>query len=141
MSTRGWATLHGYGRLPWIDLLSTIDDAPAAWADYDGFHIGPAPSQPPPYTHLWAWTPGWLLRARIDGAHAIVAILQIGDASPSGLIPRSSEQVRYTRRSSHTWPASENRVGRLGPDVADRNVDLYELGGEFPVTFISLNER
>jgi hypothetical protein len=139
------ATLHACGRLPWSELLSLIGDAPTAWADYHGFHIGAAPTQPPPYTHLWAWQPGgqsgWLLRARIDGAHAIVGVLQIGDDRPAGLAAHTPEAVRYTKRTSHTWLGTEKRVGRLHPDVVDRGVQLYEVDGESPVTFVSLDAR
>jgi hypothetical protein len=139
---RETATLHGYGRLPWSALVAALAAVPAAWADYHGFHLGQAPSQPPPYTHLWAWTPGWLLRGRIDGAHVIAAVLQMDGTIPSGLTPRSSpQQVSYVHRLSRTWPGAEKRVGPISPDLADRAVHLYEVGGEYPVTFVRLEPR
>lgn len=141
MRTREAGTLHGYGRLPWTDLVSALHGTTTAWADYNGFHIGPAPQQPPPYTHLWAWSKGWLLRARIDGAQAIVAVLQSGVETPAGLTPMMSQPVRYTPRRAHTWPGGEKRVGPLRAEVADRAVDLYEVDGESPITFVALATR
>ena len=90
---------------------------------------------------MWAWSSNWLLRARIDNAHTIVAVLQTGPGTPAGLTPKTQQQVSYIHRRAHTWPGTEKRVGPLTPDVADRNVDLYEVGGEFPITFISLAEQ
>lgn len=138
MTTTNEAVLHAYGRLPWTDLLAAVDAAPAAWADYDGFHIGHCPDQPPPYTHLWAWTANWLLRARIDGGQAIVAVLQIGELDLKRLTPRWSQPTGYELRHSHTWAGTDKRVGRLAPHVADRSVDLYEVGGKSPITFVRL---
>lgn len=138
------ATLYGHGRLPWASLAAALPAATTAWADYDGFHIGACPAQAPPYTHLWAWTPQWLLRARIDGATAIVATLgtgalDTGGAVPAGLTPVHTEQVWYVTRVAHTWPATEKRVGRLSPEVTDRQVTLYEVGGQHPITFVGMD--
>lgn len=135
------ATLHSYGRLPWNVLRAALDGVAVAWADYEGFHIGAAPDTAPPYAHMWGWTTDWLLRARIDGGDTIAGALEIGASASSGLRPLSTEQVSYILRRSHTWPSSEHRVGRLAPEVADRPVDLYEVGGEFPITFVSLDVK
>ncbi len=137
-----YATVHGYGRVQWADVVATLGPTPAAWADYDGFHLAPAPRQPPPYTHLWAWAPEWLLRARIDGPHAIVAVLQTGSHAPDGLTPRRSEpSVPFVRRISRTWPAKERRIGPLTSGVTDRAVELYEVRGQAPVTFIGMRPQ
>ncbi|BCB74577.1 hypothetical protein GCM10022251_82270 [Phytohabitans flavus] len=141
MTERHTATLHGYGRLPWPTLAAALRAVPTAWADYHGFHIGACPDQAPPYTHLWAWTDAWLLRARIDGPSAIVGALEIGPAAPTGLTALHAEQVRYVTRTAHTWPAGEKRVGPLPAQVADQQVTLYEVGGPHPITFVRMDGR
>lgn len=128
----GTTTLYGYGRLPWADLCTAVDGCTAAWADYDGFHIAHLPRQAPPYTHVWAWSSDWLLRARIDAGHAVVAVLQTGDATPVGMTSRASWQVRFIRRDAHTWSSGEKRVGRLAPEVVSRGVELWQIDGELP---------
>jgi hypothetical protein len=138
MTDRRSATLHGYGRLSWTALTAALRGVSTAWADYDGFHIGACPAEAPPYTHLWAWTDGWLLRARIDGACAIAGILETGGTAPAALIALRSEPVRYLTRSAHSWPTTEKRVGQLPPEVAGRHVTLYEVDGEHPLTFVRL---
>jgi hypothetical protein len=133
----GTAELIGYGRLRWDELTSMIGDAPAAWADYDGFHIGLACEEPPPYSHLWAWTAQWLIRARIEGDTAVVGALILA-SPPAGAPPAlMREQVTYERAAARTWPVQERRVGRLAPDVADRNVEIFLVAGERPVTFVA----
>ncbi|MDT5024984.1 MAG: hypothetical protein QOE61_1410 [Micromonosporaceae bacterium] len=150
-SQSGEATLHGYGRIPWTALHRALvaqatDASPvdAAWADYDGFHVGDPPADPPPYTHLWAWTPEWRLRARIDHEHAIVGVLQLGPALPATLhqlrpaTAPSPSRVMYTKTTGRTWPSDEKRVGPIPPYLADRAVELHQLDGTHPVTFIGL---
>jgi hypothetical protein len=132
------ATLHGYGRITYKDLVSALGGVAAAWADYDGFHLDAAPTTAPPYTHLWAWTSTWMLRARIDATDAIVGVLSLNGSTPPGLTPHTTEPVTYTRLESHTWPGRERRVGPLDPTLTDRPVDLYQIDGEHPVTFIHL---
>lgn len=133
--------LHFHGRATWHDLATALLGADgAAWADYDGFHIGAPPASAPPYTHLWAWGAGWLLRARLDGETAIVGVLRT-DTTTAGpphpdLPPVAAEPISYTVRHAHTWPAMEKRVGPLDPAVTDRPADLYQVGGTHPVTFV-----
>ncbi|MBT8225759.1 MAG: hypothetical protein HKP61_22375 [Dactylosporangium sp.] len=131
------ATLRGYGRVSWADLVAALTGATAAWADYDGFHIGDPPAAAPPYTHLWGWADGWMLRARLDGDHAIVATLHLDNTAPSGITSRTpGERLSVTRTRSRTWPSTEHRVGKLNGEVADRPVVLYQLDGDRPVTFV-----
>jgi len=135
----GTAELIGYGRLTWRQLLDTLDGAPAAWADYEGFHIKPAPSEPLPYTHLWAWTNQWLVRARIDVDTAITGALALTArpaAAPTAVL---REQVTYQRVRANTWAVGEKRIGPLDSVLSGRTVDLYLIPGPKPVTFISLD--
>ncbi len=132
------ATLHAYGRIPWVGLAAVLDEATTAWADYHGFHIGHAPTEAPPYSHVWAWTGNWLLRARIDGSHAIVAVLCMAGPPPAGLPTSVPERVHVTQRRSNTWPSETRRVGPLADTVGGRSVLLHQIDGERPVTFVEL---
>jgi hypothetical protein len=132
------ATLHGYGRVAWADLAAALAGTQTAWADYDGFHIGDCPAQAPPYTHLWAWSSGWLLRARIDGDTAVVGALLLTATAVPLPSPLITEQVNYVMRKAQTWDPGERRVGPLSAAVTERVTDLYEVAGPQPVTFIGL---
>ena len=137
----GTADLIGYGRIAWSQLRAMLGGAPAAWADYEGFHIQPAPSDPPPYTHLWAWTDHWLIRARIDGDTAITAALALPAQPETTAAPVLREQVSYRCVTARTWPEDEPRVGPLAPGVPGRPATLYLIAGTRPVTFVSLSPR
>lgn len=134
------ARLRTHGRISWAALAAALTGATTAWADYDGFHLGAAPGAAPPYTHLWGWAEGWLLRARLDSGCAIVATLHLDESAPSGLPPGPrTEAVRATYRQSRTWPAGTPRVGQLEQEVRDQLVDLYQLDGDHPVTFVRIS--
>ena len=138
----GVADLIGYGRLSWDQLRTLTRDSPAAWADYDGFHISPAPPEdPPPYSHLWAWTDRWLIRARIEGTTAITGALILTAEPPSGPPAALREKVTYQRVMAENWPSTEGRVGPLDPGVAGRPVALYLIVGTRPITFVAMNPR
>lgn len=138
----GVADLIGYGRLPWDQLRTLIRDSPAAWADYDGFHISPAPpDDPPPYSHLWAWTNRWLIRARIEGTTAITGALILTAEPPSGPPAALRKKVTYQLVIAENWASAERRVGPLDPAVAGRRVTLYLISGTHPVTFVAVNPR
>jgi hypothetical protein len=135
----GSATLAGYGMRDWTDLPAMLSDATAAWADYNGFHVGPPPQEAPPYSHLWAWTPDWLLRARVEGQRAVVGILVLhGDPPTGGPQPLQTCPVNYRRLTARTWIATEPRVGPIRDEVANRLVHQYLLAGERPTTFIAI---
>jgi hypothetical protein len=136
-SSAGSAELIGYCRVEWSVLCLILGEAPAAWADYDGFHIGQVPSAPPPYTHLWAWTEQWLVRARIDGDQAIVGVLVLSAAPAGAPAAKITETVSFERAAARTWTEGEQRVGPMPAEVADREVDIFLVSGEHPVTFVS----
>jgi sugar phosphate isomerase/epimerase len=121
----------------WDQLVHMLGDAPAAFADYDGFHLGQVPDAAPPYTHLWSWTDDWLLRARIDGENVIVGTLALTGEPEHSEPPIIRENVRYERVTAKTWQQNEKRVGRLHPGITDRPVDVYLIAGERPVTFLA----
>jgi hypothetical protein len=138
--TLGTAALIAYGRLTWDQAAPMLAGTQAAWADYDGFHIGPPPGSPPPYSHLWAWTPDWLARIRIDGQHAITGILAL-HGQPANCPPEQWRQdVQFQLVGSQTWPPSERRVGPLTPEITGRTADLYLITGEHAVTFVKISQ-
>jgi hypothetical protein len=136
----GTADLIGYGRLTWDQLLATVGSAQAAWADYEGFHINQAPPEPPPYTHLWAWTSQWLIRARIDGDTAVTAALVLTAPPQAAPAAKLHQQVSYQRAQTETWRQGEQRVGPLESGIAGRPVVLYLIAGTRPITFVSLTQ-
>ncbi len=139
--TPGTATLIAYGRVAWDRVARMLAGAQAAWADYDGFHVGEPPESPPPYSHLWAWTADWLARIRIDGQDVIAGVLalrgQPGDPPPE----QWRQDVRFLEVQSQTWLPAEKRVGPLGPEVAGRPADLYLVTGERSVTFVRIRQE
>jgi hypothetical protein len=62
--------------MPWADALTgPLAGATCLWQDLDGLHVAEAPDSPPPTSILWAWRPdSWLVRARLDGDIALVAV-------------------------------------------------------------------
>lgn len=80
-------SLYGSGprtRADWADLVTSLPQATAVWADLDGMHRAPLPeAMPVGATHLWFWDPGRHGRVRIDGELWIAGIL----ASPEGPVP------------------------------------------------------
>jgi hypothetical protein len=62
--------------MPWTDAVTgPLAGATCLWQDLDGLHVSAAPVTPPPTSILWAWRPdSWLVRARLDGDIAFVAV-------------------------------------------------------------------
>jgi hypothetical protein len=139
--TPGTATLIAYGRVPWDQVVRMLAGAQAAYADYDGFHVGDTPPAPPPYSHLWAWTSDWLARIRIDGQHAIAGVLALRGEPGNPPPEQWRHDVQFHEVQSQTWPPDEKRVGQLQPEVAGQLADLYLVTGEQPVTFVRIRHE
>ena len=117
--TPGTAPLIAYGRVAWDQITRMLAGAQAAWADYDGFHVGAAPESPPPYSHLWAWTAGWLARIRVDGQHAIAGVLALR-GQPGNSPPSSGDRTSSSIRSGHTsGPQPRSGSARSDPRSPD----------------------
>ncbi len=140
MSRTVEATIHGYGWVSWADLHRALLNAGAvaSWADYDGFHIGEAPMQAPPYSHLWAWNGNnWALRARIEGDRAVVGLLAIDGPGPDiGKPIGKPQRVTCVVNDVESWPAKEERVSEQHPNVAGQRFRLYQTSSENPLTFV-----
>jgi hypothetical protein len=128
----------GAGRMSWADAVAgPLAGATCLWQDLDGLHVQAAPQSAPPTSILWGWADGRrLVRARLDGDTAFVAVLDCEDGGgPAGAV------------RTLPWSAEDGRVmasrGR-GPDARGGGVRaVYEqvvaggIGdGTGPVTFI-----
>lgn len=123
-----WGTVEPLGWTRWAELRGRLDGTTCAWTDLDGLHIAAPPREAPITTHLWAWRPGWWLRARIDADRAVAGILRLANNE------QDAEPV-FVRRTL-TWRPGTDRVAKLPPDVLDRAWLLLEVVGSRPVTFV-----
>jgi hypothetical protein len=132
--------LHRLGPLTWPALRTLLTDDPAyagarcAWADLNGFHLESAtalPTDPPPplATHLWAWGAQAVLRSRIDTGRALTCALLPDNATPGDVVP-----VRI--RPGLAWPADDLQVGRPDRPLPAPGIELLELTGPAPATFV-----
>lgn len=130
------ARLDRVGRLDWTAARALLAGTTCAWADLDGFHLAPAhdlPTDPPHATHLWAWDTGRCLRLRIDGPHALTAVLH-----PHR---EGGEQVRVHLRPGTPWAADDKQVGPRPPEAHTLTFELLELPGPTPATFVRATTR
>ncbi|CAL9328570.1 hypothetical protein [Streptomyces sp. enrichment culture] len=130
--------LHRLGPLTWPALrtLLTQDaaytDARCAWSDLNGFHLEPAtalPTNTPLATHLWAWSSRAALRARIDTDLALTCAL-LPDTGEAG------DLVSVRIRPGLAWPGDDHQVGRPDQTLPAASIELLELTGPSPATFV-----
>ncbi len=131
-------TLHGWGTLPWEQIVEILGDAEAAWADYEGFHIGRCPMEVPPYSHLWAWSPKWRFRIRIDGDSGVVAAL--GDAAaPPGAPTLHTREVAVHQYPAIPWAGdAQISVGASRLIETIGQITLTETLEPMPMTFVTV---
>lgn len=120
------------GRMTWADAAAgPLAGATCLWQDLDGLHVAPAPFAAPPTSILWGWRgDGWLVRLRLDGGTAYVAVHGPSVQAAVPVVP---------------WPVNEGRVagsvrhgpgrdsGGTGAAYEQVVVDADGLG---PVTFV-----
>ncbi|AOR31084.1 hypothetical protein BFF78_08545 [Streptomyces fodineus] len=130
--------LHRIGTLTWPALRALLTEdsaytgARCAWTDLNGFRLEPAtalPAEPPVATHLWAWTSQTALRSRIDTGRALTCAL-LPDTGATG------ESVPVRIRPAIAWPGDDHQVGRPDRPLAASSIELLELTGAAPVTFV-----
>ncbi len=129
----GWLRLHG--RQDWTSVRQLLQGSTCAYADYDGFHIGDAPVDPPPYSHLWAWATDRFWRVRVDESDALVSSLTVQAPDESG-----DEMVRVKRVSALTWKPKEGRIGRQDAAVLpgeNARMIMWQTVEDQPIVFIS----
>ena len=120
------------GLMIWAAAVSgPLADCTCLWQDLDGLHVEPPPGEAPPTSILWGWRgDSYLVRARLDGDGAYVAVHQGPDADSERTVP---------------WALNDGRVAASvgrgpGPD-ADGVGASYEqviVGGieTAPITFV-----
>ena len=116
-------TLHGSGRNDhdqWQRLHQHTHDWTAAWADNEGFHLEPMPTEAPNATHLWAWTTGSWLRVRLDVPHWWAAMLTTPTTG-------GGTQWEHPRQRDH--PAERERLADRGGEGIVRERDLRRRAG------------
>ncbi|SDQ35302.1 hypothetical protein [Actinopolyspora saharensis] len=105
-------TLHGSTRRDhdeWKHLHELTHGWTAAWADNHGFHLDAVPAEPPATTHLWAWTTGRWLRARIDAPHWWAVVLAVGDTTIEPSWRREVTDLPEVSPVLH-WAATDGRI-------------------------------
>lgn len=122
------------GRLSWSKVVEAAKGLTCAWADLDGFHVGPAPTTAPPYSHLWGWSPVRCLRARIDGDGAIVGVLAV-DGTEGEVVETQSHDMQTPKREGIELGAG------LTPWAATGTYETLTVIGPMPVTFVRARTR
>jgi hypothetical protein len=119
------------GRMTWTEAaVGPLAGATCLWQDLDGLHVSPAPGSPPPTSILWAWRPdSWLIRARLDGDVALVAV-----HDGAGLTPT----VRWDADKDLRVAASRGPAPDLGGTGAVYEQVVVDGIGDLtgPITFV-----
>jgi len=108
------------------------------WQDLDGLHIEGAPESAPPTSLLWGWRgETYLVRARLDGGTAFVAVHAPGDDTLPGapaarVLPWGSEDGRV---AAHHGRGPSAQAGGLGAAYEQIVVDGI-ADGAGPITFL-----
>lgn len=131
-------TLQGFGVRPWTWVKEIVTDLTCAWADTRGFHVGTCPTDPPPYTHLWAWDSGAsrLVRVRLDVGNAIVGVLSTQGQEVLGQLPAISERVKVRVAQAHTFRSEDTRIGAQAAGTLPGRVSTFTVVGPMPITFV-----
>jgi hypothetical protein len=116
--------------MTWAEAVAgPLAGAACLWQDLDGLHVEPAPPAPPPTSILWGWRGDSLVRARLDGDVAYVAVCDARDATPVATQPWDvAQDERVAANAGHGPSADSGGVGSRYEQVV--------LDGEAPVTFV-----
>lgn len=125
--------------MPWAEAVAgPLAGATCLWQDLDGLHVSAAPTSSPATSILWGWRPdSWLVRARLDGDVAYVAVHDGG----SGLVrtvpwntgdEQSDGDLRVAASRGH-----RHSLGSGGAGAVYEQVVVDGIGdGVGPITFI-----
>jgi hypothetical protein len=96
------------GQMTWSEALAgPLNDATCLWQDLDGLHAEPPPPEAPPTSILWGWRDDALIRVRLDGKDAFIAVVSSAQAG-----------VRTVPWDLRPYPDGDGRVaGIRGPAV------------------------
>lgn len=119
----GRAGLTG-GEMSWEDAVAgPLSGATCLWQDLAGLHTEAAPGEAPCTSILWGWRDDELIRVRLDGNRAFVAVLS--PTAASGTV----------RAEAVAWDPSDGRIASLrgpavAPGVGPGKFEQFVLGGD-----------
>jgi hypothetical protein len=128
------------GQMQWSAAVAgPLAGATCLWQDLDGLHVEQAPADPPPASILWAWRPdNWLVRVRLDGNTAFVAVHDGSGAVPAVTVPWDTGERGSAgdgRIAASRGRGPERALGGVGAVYEQVVVDgITDRTG--PVTFI-----
>lgn len=128
----------GAGRMSWADAVAgPLAGATCLWQDLDGLHVEAAPANAPPTSILWGWLDRTrLVRVRLDGSTAFVAVLDCADGGESPGAVRTLPWSPGDGRVQASQGRGPDRHGG-GVGAAYEQVVVGGIGdGTGPVTFI-----
>lgn len=128
------------GLMTWAAAVSgPLAGCTCLWQDLDGLHVEPPPGEAPPTSILWGWRgDSYLVRARLDGDDAYLAVRQAPAGAASG-----TTEAPLAR--TVPWALDDGRVAASagrgpGPDaggVGARYEQVIVGGIETgPITFV-----
>ena len=123
------ARLYGTGRTDWEAVRNLAGSMTCAWADYDGFQVGPCPDQAPPTSHLWGWDETRRIRVRFDASVATAALLDFREG-PVLDLPHRVDDVAVSTSLSVTWHFGEPRIGQQAAAALHGPVELMTVSVE-----------
>ena len=121
------------GRMTWSEARSgPLAGTTAFWADLDGAHLASPPAAAPLTSTVWAWNDERLVRVRLDGQDAHLAVRVLNGDEPALV-------------TTLPWPVDDGRLRqlRLAPDTTPdlRHVRWQQVVDDAPgergsITFI-----
>lgn len=126
---------HSGGRMTWSAAVSgPLAGCTCLWQDLDGLHVKPAPSEPPPTSILWGWRgESVLVRVRLDGGTAYVAVHHLGASDMEATVPWAPTDGRVA--AARKPKRADDGVAHGG--VGARYEQILVGGVDFgPITFV-----
>jgi hypothetical protein len=117
-----------------------LADATCLWQDLDGLHVSRAPDAPPCTSIMWGWRPdSWLVRVRLDGDVAFVAVDDGSGVGLSATVPWDAGGDGAVggdgRIAASRGRGPDPRYGGAGAVYEQVVVDGFD-GATGPITFI-----
>lgn len=123
------------GTMSWeAAVAGPLRTATCLWQDLDGLHVESAPPAPPAASILWAWRDdGWLIRARLDGGTALIAVHHPEESSNTGTtLPWSPADGRIAASNGRGPASQDGGVGAAYQQIVVDGID----DGTGPITFL-----
>lgn len=120
------------GRMSWAEATAgPLADAVCLWQDLDGLHVEAAPPAAPPTSILWGWrSDSLLVRARLDGQTAYVAVHDPAVQQPVRTVPWSPQDGRVAGSAGRGPGPADGGTGGTYEQV------VIDADGGGPVTFV-----